>query len=113
MARGINRAADPVICAGDAAIAVIIYEKVFMFASMDRDFLSRYQFLAMDEIGLTQDVSRGMKADFILVRASPAFEVAPSVRTGGSRHAGQAAPPHRNNHAGQDPAERRVSKSKR
>ena len=69
MARGINRAADPVICAGDAAIAVIIYEKVFMFASMDRDFLSRYQFLAMDEIGLTQDVSRGMKADFILVRA--------------------------------------------
>lgn len=63
------RTADVSIRSGDVDIAVVIYEKIFMFACMDEDFLRKYQILVMDEIGLTQDVSRGMKADFVLTRA--------------------------------------------
>lgn len=63
------RSADMAIRSGDVDIAVIICEKVFMFASMDEGFLRNYQMLVMDEIGLTQDIERGMKADFILARA--------------------------------------------
>lgn len=54
---------------GKVDIAVMIYEKIFMFSSMDSDFLKRYELLVMDEIGLTQDLARGLKADFILARA--------------------------------------------
>ena len=35
---------------------------------------------------------------WILLRLSNYQQVAPLVRTGGSRHTGLAAPPHRNNH---------------
>lgn len=62
------RSADTDIRFGNVDIAVIIYEKVFMFASMDKDFFSNYQLLVMDEIGLTQDIARGLKADFIMAR---------------------------------------------
>lgn len=63
------RGADQIILAGQVDIGVIIYEKIFLFSSMDGEFLSRYQVLVMDEIGLTQDPERGMKADFILCKA--------------------------------------------
>lgn len=60
---------DVAIRQGKVDIAIIIYEKVFMFSSMDSCFLQRYQLLVMDEIGLTQDLNRGLKADFILAKA--------------------------------------------
>ena len=60
---------DMAVRNAEADIAVIIYEKVFMFASMDSNFLPKYDLLVMDEIGLTQDQDRGVKADFILTRA--------------------------------------------
>lgn len=63
------RSADSDVRQGDVDIAVIIYEKVFMFSGMDSSFLEKYDFLVMDEVGLTQDVHRGIKADFILARA--------------------------------------------
>lgn len=66
---GEYRSADSAIRSGDVDIAVIIYEKVFMFASMDEDFLNHYSFLVLDEVGLTQNIARGIKADFILARA--------------------------------------------
>lgn len=55
---------------GETDIAVIIYEKVFMFSSMKSSFLDSYDMLVLDEIGLTQDISRGIKADFILLQAA-------------------------------------------
>lgn len=60
---------DMDILNGNVNIAVIIYEKVFMFAGMKDEFLKKYDLLVLDEIGLTQDQDRGIKADFILVRA--------------------------------------------
>lgn len=60
---------DMDILRGNVDIAVIIYEKVFMFAGMRNDFLDKYDLLVLDEIGLTQDQARGIKADFILVQA--------------------------------------------
>lgn len=60
---------DIAILNGKVDIAVIIYEKIFMFASMNSNFLSYYDILVMDEIGLTQNLVRGVKVDFILARA--------------------------------------------
>lgn len=64
------RSADTAVRLGEVDIAVIIYEKVFMFSSMDSAFLEHYDDLVMDEIGLTQDIDRGIKADFVLARAN-------------------------------------------
>lgn len=63
------RGADVEIKDGQVDIGVIIYEKVFLFSSMDSGFLNRYQVLVMDEIGLTQDMVRGLKVDFLLSKA--------------------------------------------
>ncbi len=63
------RNSDMAVRDGEADIAVIIYEKVFVFSSMESGFLEKYDLLVLDEIGLTQDQSRGVKADFILTRA--------------------------------------------
>ena len=60
---------DDDILSGNVDIAVIINEKVFMFASSDDAFLSRYNLLVLDEIALTQDQLRGVKTDFILLKA--------------------------------------------
>ena len=43
---------------------------------------------------------------WILLRLSNYQQVAPLVRTGGSRHTGLAAPPHRNIHELMDKAEK-------
>lgn len=64
-----NNLDDDRIKRGDADIAVIINEKVFMFASQDSKFLSRYNLLVLDEIALNQDEIRGLKTDFILLKA--------------------------------------------
>ena len=60
---------DDSILAGDADIVIIINEKVFMFAASDGNFLSRYNLLVFDEIALTQDPLRGVKTDFVLLKA--------------------------------------------
>lgn len=61
---------DISILNGDVDVAVIIYEKIFLFTSMKNDFLKQYNLLVLDEIGLIQSHSRGIKADFILVQAA-------------------------------------------
>ena len=60
---------DPSIIAGKVDIAVIINEKIFMFASADQTFLDKYDLIVLDEIALAQDVNRGIKTDFIMLRA--------------------------------------------
>ena len=57
---------DPLICRGKVNIAVVISEKVFLFASKDPSFLSKYDFLVLDEIGLINNSERGVTMDFIL-----------------------------------------------
>ncbi|MBQ7630701.1 MAG: DEAD/DEAH box helicase [Selenomonadaceae bacterium] len=60
---------DEKILAGETDIAVIINEKIFMFAASDEKFLSRYNLLVLDEIALTQDPVRGVKTDFVMLKA--------------------------------------------
>lgn len=67
-----NNLDDERIVRGDADIAVIINEKVFMFAAKDNQFLKRYNLLVLDEIALNQDEIRGLKTDFILLQAMKA-----------------------------------------
>ena len=59
---------NDIIC-GNADIAIIINEKIFMFAASDAKFLSRYNLLVLDEFALTQDPIRGIKTDFVLLKA--------------------------------------------
>ena len=63
------RGADNAVRQGEMDVAIIIYEKIFMFSSMDSTFLEKYDYLVLDEAGLTQDAERGIKADFILAQA--------------------------------------------
>lgn len=60
---------DEKILHGDADIAIIINEKVFMFAGMDNNFLDRYNLIVLDEIHLVREAIRGIKTDFILLNA--------------------------------------------
>lgn len=60
---------DDDIITGRVDIAVIINEKVFMFASADHTFLDKYDLIVLDEIALIQDVIRGIKTDFIMLQA--------------------------------------------
>lgn len=53
-----------------ADIAVIINEKVFMFACNDSTFLDKYDLLVFDEIGLIKNMQRGIKTDFVLLHAA-------------------------------------------
>lgn len=66
---GEYRQNDDEIQRGEVDIAVIITEKVYRYASRDSDFLSRYDFLVIDEVGLLNDNSRGIRIDFILAWA--------------------------------------------
>ena len=60
---------DADIFSGKADIAVIINEKVFMFACNDPAFLDKYDLLVFDEIGLIKNLQRGIKTDFVLLHA--------------------------------------------
>lgn len=53
LSTGEFRGDDMDVLNGKTDIAVIIYEKVFMFSSMKRSFLDSYDMLVLDEIGLT------------------------------------------------------------
>ena len=60
---------DSAIIHGDTDIAVIINEKIFMFAANDSEFLGRYDLIVLDEVALNQDIIRGIKTDLILLQA--------------------------------------------
>ena len=66
---GEYRQNDDEIQRGEVDIAVVITEKVYRYASRDSAFLSRYDFLVIDEAGLLNDNSRGIRIDFILAWA--------------------------------------------
>lgn len=50
---------------GHVDIAVIITEKVFKFQARAEAFLSQYDFLVLDEVGLTGSANRGIYFDFL------------------------------------------------
>lgn len=50
-------------------IVIIIYEKIFVFSSIERNFFRRYPFLVLDEFGIVDSRERGVKADFILLKS--------------------------------------------
>jgi len=60
---------DIAIQKGEVDIAVIIAEKVFKYSSRDDTFLAKYDYLVLDEAGLIDDSSRGIRVDFILAWA--------------------------------------------
>ena len=66
---GEYRSNDREVFCGDVDIAVIIYEKIFMFSCMDSKFMGKYNMLIMDEVGLVNDHARGLKVDFLFARA--------------------------------------------
>lgn len=56
---------DQDILSGDVDVAVIITEKVFKFQARMEEFLSKYDFLVLDEVGLIDDAERGIYFDFL------------------------------------------------
>lgn len=53
------------IQSGNVDVAVIIAEKVFKFQARDENFLERYDFIVLDEIGLVDSSDRGIYYDFL------------------------------------------------
>ena len=51
---------------GETDIAIIIYEKMFIFLSTIPDILDKYDYIILDEIGLVEDNERGAKVDVIM-----------------------------------------------
>lgn len=84
---GEYRQADQDIFGGDVDVAIIITEKAFRFAANDASFLSRYDYLVIDELGLIDDAGRGTRVDFMLM-----WSHAQHVRTGRPRVFGLATP---------------------
>ena len=60
------RESDDEIRSGSVDVAVIINEKVYKFATQEEGFLSKYDYLVLDEVGLIGDSERGMKLDFLI-----------------------------------------------
>ena len=60
---------DDLIQRAQVHIAVVISEKVYKYAARDVSFLSQYDYLVMDEIGLINNPERGIRLDFILAWA--------------------------------------------
>ncbi len=60
---------DDDVQSGDVDIAVVITEKIYKYASRNPDFLSKYDYLVLDEIGLIGDSERGVRLDFIIAWA--------------------------------------------
>ena len=56
---------DQDIRSGYARIAVVIYEKVFLFQVMNSNFLDLYDLIILDEFGIVNNEERGIKADFV------------------------------------------------
>lgn len=64
------RQADELIQQANIHIAVVISEKVYKYAARDTSFLSKYDFLVLDEIGLINNSERGVRLDFIFAWAN-------------------------------------------
>ena len=60
---------DAAIQAGNVDVAVVICEKVYRYAAKDSAFLSLYDYLVLDEIGLLNNPDRGIRLDFIIAWA--------------------------------------------
>lgn len=60
---------DQDVIDGEVDIAIIINEKIFMFANIYPVFLERYDLIVLDEIALIQDFIRGLKMDLILLKS--------------------------------------------
>ena len=74
---GEYRYADRAIQQADVDVAVIISEKAFLFSCENHAFLSQFDEVVFDEIGLLADESRGVKLDFLLVPHDAAAVRAP------------------------------------
>lgn len=66
---GEYRVHDADIRSGIADIAIIIYEKAFIFSCESSTFLSQYDFCVFDEIGLVKNSARGKKIDHLLIQS--------------------------------------------
>lgn len=60
---------DDLVQKGEVDIAVIITEKVYKYEARDSTFLSLYDYLVLDEIGLIDSSERGIRLDFIFAWA--------------------------------------------
>ena len=60
---------DDAVQRGQVNIAVIITEKVYKYQARNADFLSQYDYLVLDEIGLVDSADRGIRLDFIFAWA--------------------------------------------
>lgn len=54
---------------GNCDLAIVIYEKVFLFLSNQKNFLKQYTYIVFDELGIVENPERGLKADYILYMA--------------------------------------------
>jgi len=62
---GEYRENDVYVLNAQADIVVIIYEKAFLFAAINPQFLGLYDVIIFDEFGLVDDDERGIKADLL------------------------------------------------
>lgn len=61
---------DDAVQKGQVHIAVIITEKVYKYEARNSSFLSMYDYLVLDEIGLVNNADRGVRLDFIFAWAN-------------------------------------------
>lgn len=66
---------DNLIQSGDVDIAIIITEKVYKYSARDDSFLSKYDYMVLDEVGLIDYPTRGIRLDFILAWAKQQREM--------------------------------------
>ncbi len=57
------------VMSGNCDIAIVIYEKVYMFLSNNKKFLEQYTYIVFDELGIVEDLERGLKTDYLLYMA--------------------------------------------
>lgn len=60
---------DDILQSGQVDIGVIIPEKAYKYEARDAAFLSKYDYLVLDEVGLLSNPERGVHMDFILAWA--------------------------------------------
>ena len=60
---------DDDIIQGNFDVAIVIYEKLFIFASTDNRIFSRYTHFLVDEAAIVSDYERGAKVDIMLLKA--------------------------------------------
>lgn len=66
---------DNRILNGQVDIAVIIYEKIFLFAALNPKIFAQYDTIILDEFGLVDNEERGIKADLIFSWSKRFFNV--------------------------------------